>query len=454
MKLAVVTLAAGQGKRMYSAHPKVLHPIGGKPMLAHVIDCARSLQADQQVVVYGHGGAAVQAAFADANDVHWVEQAQQLGTGHAVAQALPVLVDNATVLVLYGDVPLIRPATLQPLLNAAHQDRLAVLTVELDDPSGYGRIVRDGNGAVQRIVEDKDASDHDKQICEINTGIIATPLHRLRAWVDRLDNDNAQGEYYLTDVIEMAVADGVPVDGIIAADEFEVQGVNNRVQQAELERHYQRRQAEQLMLSGTTLLDPDRIDIRGEVRSGQDVVIDVNVIFEGQVILGDRARIGPNCLLRNCYIGADSEILANSVIEQAQVGEHSSIGPFARLRPGTELGNNTKIGNFVETKNAVLGDGSKANHLTYLGDTEIGCSVNIGAGTITCNYDGANKHKTIIEDEVFIGSNTALVAPIRIAQNATVGAGSTLSKDVDENILALTRGAFRQIKGWRRPKKK
>ncbi|MBL8250829.1 MAG: bifunctional UDP-N-acetylglucosamine diphosphorylase/glucosamine-1-phosphate N-acetyltransferase GlmU [Candidatus Competibacter sp.] len=452
-QLSVVILAAGKGKRMASDLPKVLHAIGGRPLLAHVLATARQLEAAARVVVYGHGGEAVKKAFAGEPAVLWVEQAQQLGTGHAVAQALPALDPNGVVLVLYGDVPLIRAETLQPLVADARQGRLALLTVELGDPSGYGRIVRDERGRVLRIVEHKEASPTERKLREINTGILAVSADKLAAWVAELDNDNSQGEYYLTDIIALAVRDGVAVEAFTVSEPAEVQGINDRQQLAELERFYQARQAERLLANGATLLDPARIDVRGTVTTGKDVVIDVNVVFEGSVTLGDRVRIGPFCVVRDAVIGDDVEILSHCWIDSAEVGAGAHIGPFARLRPDTRLAAGVHIGNFVETKKAEIGLGSKVNHLTYIGDAEIGANVNVGAGTITCNYDGANKHKTVIEDNAFIGSNSSLVAPVRIGKNATVGAGSSVSGEVPQGVLSLTRAPRKDVANWERPVK-
>jgi len=452
-QLSVVILAAGQGKRMASDQPKVLHRLGGRPLLAHVLTTARQLEAATRIVVYGHGGEAVRAAFADEPHVLWAEQAERLGTGHAVAQALPLLDDAGIALVLYGDVPLIQPETLQPLVDDAQQGRLALLTVELADPSGYGRIVRDDQGRVQRIVEEKDATPSERCLSEINTGILAVSTAKLRGWVAELRNENAQGEYYLTDVIALAVRDGVSVAPFTATEPLEVQGVNDRRQLAELERYYQRRQAEELMRNGATLLDPARVDVRGVLSTGRDVVIDVNVVFEGTVRLGDRVKIGPFCVLKDAMIGDDVEILSHCWIDGAEVGSGAQIGPFARLRPETQLAAGVHIGNFVETKKTHIATGSKVNHLTYLGDAEIGTGVNVGAGTITCNYDGANKYKTIIEDDAFIGSNSSLVAPVRIGRGATIGAGSSVSRDVPDSTLCLTRAPRKEVTHWQRPVK-
>ena len=453
MSLTAIVLAAGQGKRMYSDLPKVLHHVGGQAMLAHVLQAVQVLKADQSIVVYGHGGERVHDVFQDQSGLDWVEQTERLGTGHAVAQTFPLLAGDSIVLVLYGDVPLIQPSTLEPLIASAERGALGLLTAVLDDPSGYGRILRDDADRVRRIVEHKDASPEQKNIREINTGILAVAADKLRDWVGQLRNDNAQGEYYLTDIIEFAVRDGVPVEAYSAIDPMEIQGINNRLQLAEVERYYQRRLAEALMLQGVTLCDPKRVDIRGTLHAGRDVCIDLNVVFEGEVTLGDGVYIEPNCVIRNARIGSGCVIHANCVLDSVELAEQVEIGPFARLRPGTQLAAKAKIGNFVETKNARFGEGSKANHLSYIGDTELGRAVNIGAGTITCNYDGANKHKTVIEDEVFIGSNTALVAPITIGQGATVGAGATLNKNVPPQHLAITRSPAKHVPGWQRPKK-
>ena len=438
-QLSVVILAAGKGKRMVSDLPKVLHSVGGKPLLARVLATASGLEAAVRVVVYGHGGDQVKTALAGEPGVLWVEQAEQLGTGHALAQALPLLDDAGVTLVLYGDVPLTRRETLQPLVDQARQGKLALLTVKLADPSGYGRIVRNEQGQVQRIVEEKDATPAERGLGEVNTGILAVSTAKLRGWVAELGNDNAQGEYYLTDVVALAVRDGVLVEPFTVTEAAEVQGVNDRRQLAELERFYQARQAETLLDHGATLLDPARVDVRGQVATGKDVVIDVNVVFEGVVRLGDRVKVGPFCVLKDAVIGDDVEIFSHSRIEGAEVGAGSQIGPFARLRPGSQLAAGVHIGNFVETKKTSIGPGSKVNHLTYLGDAEIGAGVNVGAGTITCNYDGANKHKTVVDDGAFIGSNSSLVAPVRIGKGATVGAGSAVGRDVPDGGLCLTR---------------
>jgi bifunctional UDP-N-acetylglucosamine pyrophosphorylase/glucosamine-1-phosphate N-acetyltransferase len=455
MKLNVVILAAGQGKRMHSNLPKVLHPIAGKALVQHVIDTARSLAPVCLCVVYGHGGDAVRAAL-PADDLAWALQEPQLGTGHAVQQALPHIAADGVTLVLYGDVPLTRAETLKRLLAAA-ENGLAMLTVELADPTGYGRIVRNAAGHVVRIVEQKDASAEEKTICEVNTGIMAIPTARLAGWLASLSNNNAQGEYYLTDVIAAAVAAGVPVSAVQPQgkdSEWEVLGVNSKVQLAELERVQQRRIADALLESGVRLADPARIDVRGQLACGRDVAIDVNCVFEGQVELADAVDIGPNCVLKNVKIGAGARIAAFSHLEDAVVGPDCIIGPYARLRPGAELGPEVHIGNFVEIKNSKIAAQSKANHLAYIGDARIGERVNVGAGTITCNYDGANKHLTVIEDDAFIGSDTQLVAPVTVGRGATLGAGTTLTKDAPPDALTVSRPKQMSLAGWQRPVKK
>ncbi|MCL2919905.1 bifunctional UDP-N-acetylglucosamine diphosphorylase/glucosamine-1-phosphate N-acetyltransferase GlmU [Shewanella litorisediminis] len=452
MSLNVVILAAGKGTRMRSDLPKVLHSVAHKPMVQHVIDTARELNADNINLVYGYGGELLKARLGE-QPLNFVLQAEQLGTGHAVAQAIDHINDDDTVLVLYGDVPLTRKETLEALLAARQPDGVAVLTVHLDNPTGYGRMVREG-GKVVGIVEQKDASPEQLKINEINSGIMALPGKRLKSWLGRLENNNAQGEFYLTDVIAMAHADGVAIDTAHPTNPIETEGANNRVQLAALERAYQARRAEELMLSGANLRDPARIDIRGDVTVGMDVMIDVNVIFEGKVKLGNNVTIGAGAILIDCEIADNADIKPYSIIEGAKLGDSASAGPFARLRPGAELHKDAHIGNFVEMKKAVLGEGSKAGHLAYLGDAEIGKGVNIGAGTITCNYDGANKHLTVIEDDVFVGSDTQLVAPVVIRKGATLGAGSTVTHEVGENELVITRVKQRHIQGWQRPVKK
>lgn len=452
MSLDIVILAAGQGTRMRSALPKVLHPVAGKSMLGHVIDTARLLKPQGIHVVIGHGAELVRERLA-ADDLNFVLQSEQLGTGHAVAQALPAL-SAERVLILYGDVPLIEVETLQRLLQQVSEQQLGLLTVNLNDPTGYGRIVRDNNGVVKAIVEHKDASAEQRLIREGNTGILAVPGKRLGDWLGRLSNSNAQGEYYLTDVIAMAVADGLVVATEQAADEMEVLGANDRIQLSQLERHYQYRAARRLMVQGVTLIDPARFDLRGEVTVGRDVSIDINVILEGQVVIEDGVQIGPNCVIKNSTLRKGAIVKANSHLEGAEVGEGADCGPFARLRPGSVLGARAHVGNFVELKNAKLGEGAKAGHLSYLGDAEIGARTNIGAGTITCNYDGANKFKTVLGEDVFIGSNSALVAPVTLGDRATTGAGSVVTSDVPANTLAVGRAKQRNIEGWKRPTKK
>lgn len=436
---------------MKSALPKVLHPLAGRPLLEHVVEAAEALSPSRTVVVYGHGGELVRAALGH-HDLAWAEQAPQLGTGHAVQQALPHLDGVEQILVLYGDVPLIRPQSLKALIDGT-ESALGLLTVRLADPTGYGRIVRDEAGNVLRIVEQKDAGPDELQIDEINTGIMLLGAERTCAWLGRLGNDNNQGEYYLTDLIAMAVHEGVAVHVSHPADPVEAEGVNNRVQLAALERAYQRLRAEELMLAGVTLADPARFDVRGHLEHGQDVAFDVNVIVEGEVCLGSGVRVGANTVLRNARIGDNVRILENCLIEDAVIGADSSVGPFARLRPGAQLRDAAHIGNFVEVKKSVVGPGSKVNHLTYIGDAEIGAGVNVGAGTITCNYDGANKHKTVIGDRAFIGSNTSLVAPVTVAEGATIGAGSTIARDAPAEKLTVTRARQVTVDGWQRPEK-
>lgn len=451
MSLDIVILAAGQGTRMRSALPKVLHPVAGKAMLGHVIDTARLLKPQGIHVVIGHGAELVRERLA-ADDLNFVLQSEQLGTGHAVAQALPAL-SAERVLILYGDVPLIEVETLQRLLQQVSEQQLGLLTVNLNDPTGYGRIVRDEQGVVKAIVEHKDASAEQRLIREGNTGILAVPGKKLGDWLGRLSNSNAQGEYYLTDVIAMAVTDGLVVATEQAADEMEVLGANDRIQLSQLERHYQYRAARRLMVQGVTLIDPARFDLRGEATVGRDVSIDINVILEGQVVIEDGVQIGPNCVIKNSILRKGAIVKANSHLEGAEVGEGADCGPFARLRPGSELGAKAHVGNFVELKNAKLGEGAKAGHLSYLGDAEIGARTNIGAGTITCNYDGANKFKTVMGEDVFIGSNSALVAPVTLGDRATTGAGSVITGDVPDNTLAVGRAKQRNIEGWKRPVK-
>ena len=452
MPLSIVILAAGQGKRMKSDLPKVLQPLAGRPMLAHLLDTARALRADAIHVVYGHGGERVKQALAS-EAVNWVLQAEQLGTGHAVAQAIPAIPDDHQVLILFGDVPRVQVTTLEQLV-AAGAEGLGLLTVILDDPSGYGRIVRDGAGNVVRIVEQKDANTKERAINEINTGLMSAPARLLRKWLAALKNDNAQREYYLTDVVVMAVRERVRVGAVISPTEAEVLGVNDKVQLAQLETALRAERAKALMLEGVTLADPLRVDIRGEVKVGRDVFIDVNCVMVGKVELGDRVRIGPNCYLKDCRIDADTEIHPNCVIDRTTVGARCSIGPFARLRPESVLHEEVHIGNFVEVKKSEIGAGSKANHLTYLGDATVGSKVNVGAGTVTVNYDGVNKWRTEIGDGAFVGSGSMLVAPVKVGAEANTGAGSTITKDAPPGKLTLARAKQVTIDGWKRPQKK
>lgn len=448
----VVILAAGQGKRMRSVLPKVLQPIAGKPMLAHVLDSARALDAGRICVVYGHGGEVVRERL-DAADLTWALQSPQLGTGHAVQQALPHLADGSMALVLYGDVPLIGVATLRRLAEAAGDDRLSLLTIELEQPTGYGRILRDAAGKVQRIVEEKDASDSERLVREVNTGILVAPVTRLRDWLGRIGNNNAQGEYYLTDIIGMAVAEDVEVVTVQPDAVAETLGVNSKAQLADLERMHQAAIARRLLDDGVTLIDPARLDVRGELICGRDVEIDVNCVFEGRVELADGVRIGANCVIRNTRIGAGTRVAPFSHLDSTVMGEACVIGPYARTRPGTVLGADVHVGNFVEIKNSIVADHSKANHLAYVGDADVGQRVNIGAGTITCNYDGVNKYRTVIEDDVFIGSDTQLVAPVRVGRGATLGAGTTLTKDAPPDQLTVSRAKQLSIAGWKKPVK-
>ncbi len=452
MQLSVVILAAGQGKRMNSDLPKVLQPLAGRTLLQHVIDTACDLRPTNLYVVYGHGGAQVQAALADEN-VEWILQADQLGTGHAVMQAMCVIPDDHTVLVLYGDVPLIRAASLTKLVAAADGGALSLLSVYLDDATGYGRIVRDAAGHVRAIVEQKDASPEQLQIREVNSGLLAAPAGRLREWLLGLGRDNAQREYYLTDVVAGAVLAGDPVEATRCTSAAEVMGVNDKIQLAQVEAFYRRERADELMLAGATLADPARVDIRGDVTVGRDVFIDVNAVLIGSVRLGRGVKIGPNCVISDSEIGADTEVFANSIIDHASVGGNCRIGPFARVRPETVLHHDVHIGNFVEIKSSEIGAGSKANHLSYVGDARVGSGVNVGAGSITCNYDGQNKWPTLIEDRAFIGSGSMLVAPVRIGAGATIGAGSTITQNAPGGELTLTRAKQTTVAGWQRPRK-
>ena len=456
MKLTIVILAAGMGKRMQSDLPKVLHTLAGKPMLAHVIDSAKQLKPAQIAVVVGHGADTVKAAFEQQKDLVFALQQPQHGTGHAVQQAEPLFVgdsDEDRTLILYGDVPLVQAATLERLLNAS-ENGVAVLTEFLDDPTGYGRIVRDDQGNVNRIVEHKDATPQEHEIQEVNTGILCAPTNQLKKWLANIDNNNAQGEYYLTDVIALAVKDGVTVSAAHPEASWETLGVNSRLQQVELERAWQQEQARQLLVQGVALADDKRIDIRGTLTCGRDVFIDVGCIFEGEVVLEDGVQIGPYCVLKNVKIAKDSQVDAFSHLVQADVADQCKVGPYARLRPGAQLSKGSQVGNFVEIKKSTVGKGSKVNHLTYVGDTEIGENCNIGAGVITCNYDGANKFKTIIGNNVFVGSDTQLVAPVTVADGATIGAGSTITQNIEKDELVITRVPQRHIQGWQRPVKK
>lgn len=450
--LSTVILAAGRGKRMYSDLPKVLHPIGGQPMLGRVITTARQLTPDALVVVYGHGGERVRETFAGDSDLRWAEQAQQLGTGHALKMAMPHLPADGQVLVLYGDVPLIQAETLRRLATAAGSG-VGLLVDTLDDPTGYGRIVRDAHGRVSGIVEQKDASAAQLAIREINTGILVLPAARLAGWLNELGNDNVQGEYYLTDVIALAVRDDVAVTTLAVPASWQAAGVNAKRQLAELERIFQREQANALLDQGVTLLDPSRFDLRGELQCGRDVSIDVGCVFEGRVTLGDGVHIGAHCVLRNVSLAAGCEVQPFSHLDGASVGESARIGPYARLRPGAELAGHVHVGNFVEIKKSRVGEGSKVNHLTYIGDSDIGRGVNVGAGTVTCNYDGVNKFRTVVEDNAFIGSGTMLVAPVRIEQGATIGAGSVITRTAPTGALTLARAKQMTLSGWQRPKK-
>jgi len=451
MSLKVVILAAGKGTRMKSAMPKVLHSVAEKPMVEHVIDAASSLGASKTVLVVGHGAEQVRATVS--REVEYVEQTEQLGTGHAVQQALPLLEPNDTVLIGYGDVPLTKPETFKQLIDDVTDSNVALLTVMMEDPTGYGRIVRDSAGNVSGIVEQKDATEEQLKICEGNTGILAVKAAALNELLSRIDNDNAQQEYYLTDIFALAVKQGMTVTTHHPEHEWETAGVNSRSQLAELERIYQLGQAEILMTAGVTLRDPARIDVRGNLTVGQDSIIDVNCVFEGDVTIGEGVSIGPNCMISDATIASGTIIKANTVIEESNVGKDCAIGPFARLRPGAELQEQAHIGNFVEIKKSQISKGSKVNHLSYVGDSIVGEGVNIGAGTITCNYDGANKHQTIIEDGVFIGSCTQLIAPVKVGKNAVIGAGSTITKEVASNQLAFTRAPVKTVDNWPRPKK-
>ncbi len=453
MSLAIIILAAGKGTRMKSAKPKVMHTLAGKPMLQHVIDTAKQLSPGQLAVVCGNGADEV-VPYLQNQQINVVMQHEQKGTGHAVEQAKASFTNSEQVLVLYGDVPLITTETLQDLIESGDNNSLKVLTAILEDPTGYGRIVRDYDDNMLCITEEKDADEETKLINEINTGIMCIPAKWLTEALSQLDNNNAQGEYYLTDLIAKAVNQGIEINSVTCEDEMEVAGINNRVQLAEVESYYQQLKATELMMSGVTFRDPARVDIRGYIKAGQDITIDINVIFEGNNTISDNVSIGANCIIINSVIYKGAEILPNSIIENAEVGTNCSVGPFARLRPGTKLAAKAKVGNFVEVKNANIGLGSKINHLSYIGDTDMGADVNIGAGTITCNYDGANKHRTVIGDRVFVGSDTQLVAPVTVEDGATIGAGSTIRKTAPADSLTLTKSEQKTVKGWQRPVKK
>lgn len=460
MQLNIVILAAGKGTRMVSELPKVLQPLGHKPMLAHVVDAAQALGAENIHIVLGYGAGQVQSYFAKnpvSTPINWVMQERQLGTGHAVQQAMPGIKeaeDDAQVLILFGDVPLLNIDTLKQLLQGADSNSLSLLTLITENPTGLGRIIRDGNESVSAIVEEKDASESQKAIKEVNSGIMAAPASKLKQWLDAVGNQNAQGEYYLTDIVALAAKEGCSINATTVSNEFEVQGVNDKAQLAMLERHYQMKNSEELLNAGVTLRDPARVDVRGVLNCGSDVEIDINAIFEGEVRLGNGVKVGPNVVIKNAVVGDNVIILAGTNIDGATIGKGSSVGPYARIRPGTVLKEDTKIGNFVETKNAVIGKGSKASHLAYIGDAELGENVNIGAGTIVCNYDGVNKHKTVIGNNVFVGSNSVLVAPVTLADNAFIAAGSAINSDVPGGHLAVGRAKQRNIPGWKRPTKK
>jgi len=452
MSLSIIILAAGQGTRMKSSLPKILHPLAGRALLEHVYIAATRLEASQVHVVYGYGGEKILADLSHL-DVSWVEQTEQLGTGHAVAQAIDAVPSSDEVLILYGDVPLITHETLAHLVLVSRESGFSLLTSYIDDPRGYGRIIRDSKGDITSIVEEKDATEEQRAVCEINTGMMCVKAKWLKQWLANLNNGNSQGEYYLTDVIKMAVDEGIIIESIKSESVLEIQGVNDRRQLAELERYYQMIQAHHLMNQGVTLMDPHRFDLRGDLETGKDVVIDINTIIEGSVSIGNNVSIGPNCHIKDADIGDNVVIQSNSVIDNAVIGKHCIIGPFARIRPETRLSDNVHIGNFVEVKKSQIDDGTKINHLSYIGDSDIGKNTNIGAGSITCNYDGAHKHTTTIGDNVFVGSDTQLVAPVSIGNNVTIGAGTTVTKDVQENMLTVSRAEQKIIKGWKRPKK-
>ena len=449
----IVILAAGKGTRMKSQLPKVLHKLAGKPMLGHVLDAATTVGDSKKIIVTGHGAEAVRALYSDPS-ISMVEQAEQLGTGHAVHMALPELREDAKVVILYGDVPLITSDTISQMLDAVDDKSIGLLTIQLNNPQGYGRIIRDADGQIEAIVEQKDANPEQLKVDEVNTGVMSLTAQQLAEWLPLINNNNAQGEYYLTDLISIARKAGYSINGIHPGSVSEVEGINNRQQLAALERVYQAQLADALMVAGTSLADPARFDQRGTLQAGTDNFIDVNCIFEGDVTIGSGVSIGPNCHIINSTIGDGVEIKANTVIEQSTIGDRAILGPFARIRPGTELGTDTKVGNFVETKKAIVGNGSKINHLSYVGDAELGESVNVGAGTITCNYDGVNKYKTQIGDNSFVGSNSTLIAPVSIGENAFVAAGSTINTEIPDGNLAVARTRQRNVSGWKRPIKK
>ena len=453
MPLSAVILAAGKGKRMRSSLPKVMHTLAGRTLLAHVYDTVGLLSCDEVYIVHGHEGEQVRAAH-EAFRTSWVMQERQLGTGHAVSQVIDSIPADHLVIVLYGDVPLITGETLNALVQAAGDTGFSLLTAVLDDPAGYGRIVRDEAGNILRIVEEKDADEQEKLLCEINTGMMSVRADLMKKWLGRLTDENAQGEYLLTDIVGLAVSEGIDVRTVPSASVMEIKGVNDRVQLAELERHCQLMQARDLMSRGVTLADPARFDLRGSLETGEDVFIDINVVIEGDARIGSGVSIGPNCVIRDSHIGDGANIFANCVIDNADIGARNKIGPFARIRPGSSLDEDVHIGNFVEIKQSEIGRGSKANHLSYIGDSEVGERVNVGAGTITCNYDGVEKHRTIIGDDVFIGSNTELIAPLRINDGATIAAGATISKDVEAGSLAMSKREAKVVKDWKRGRKK
>jgi len=453
MTLSIVILAAGQGKRMRSALPKVMHRLAGRTLLEHVYHAASQLKSRQVLVVYGHGGEQLKDELRHLN-VEWVLQKQQLGTGHAVQQAMLSIPEQDLVMVLYGDIPLITTSTLKKLVTAAGKTGVSLLTATMDNPTGYGRIIRDQNGELVRIIEEKDASARERSICEVNTGIMVSTAKPLRRWISSLDNKNAQKEFYLTDIMDLAVQDGIKITTINPDSPVEIHGINDRRQLAEMERYYQMVQAHQLLHRGVTIMDPSRFDLRGELETEQDVLIDINVLLEGRIRIGRNVRIGANCCIRDTVIGDHVEILPYCVIDNAVISKGCRIGPFARIRPDTMLDENVHIGNFVEVKKSAIGKNSKANHLSYIGDSELGSNVNVGAGTITCNYDGARKHKTIIEDDVFIGSNTQLIAPVTIGAGSTIAAGTTVTKDVESGTLAISRVEQQTVRKWKRPVKK